>query len=82
MDLTKIEKDWEVFAEEGATGVGAVREVAADHITVYVENFGDVRLTADRIKSAHDGKVILETDGLDDDVRAAVTHAHDAERDV
>ena len=79
MKASKPQRDWEVFAREGATGVGAVREVFADHIVVYFEGLGDQRIVESQIASVHDGKVVLNVSALSDEVQAAIAKAHDAE---
>ncbi len=79
MEALNMQRDWEVFAREGATGVGAVREVFADHIVVYFEGFGDQRIVANQIASVHDGKVLLNVGALPADVQAAIASAHNAE---
>jgi hypothetical protein len=79
MTLPPIERDWEVFIAEGTPGIGAVRQVAPDHITVYIEGFGDVTVHAPQIVSVHDGKVIVDPDSFPDNVRTAMRHAHDRE---
>lgn len=79
MKLAEIQKDAQVFAQEGQVAVGAVRQVKPSSIEVYVENYGQVELTPDQISSAHDGKVVLALDKLSDDLRAAIAHAHDRE---
>lgn len=79
MRFSKVQRDWEVFVEEGKPGIGAVRQVAADHILVYIEGFGDVRLREEQVISTHDGKVIIAINSLSEDVQAAIRHAHDRE---
>ncbi len=70
---------YQVYVEEGGEEVGAVREIHRDHLLVYIENAGDFRIGPDAIRSVHDGKVVLDLAQLDDSVRAAIAHAHDAE---
>ena len=77
--MPRIERDWEVFVTEGAPGIGAVRQVAADHITVYIEGFGDVHVHAPQIISVHDGKVLVDPGAFPDDVQSALRRAHDRE---
>ncbi len=79
MKALNLQRDWEVFARDGATGVGAVREVLADHIVVYFEGFGEQRIIEGQIASVHDGKVLLNVSALPEDVQAAIAKAHDAE---
>lgn len=70
---------YQVYVQEGGEEVGAVREVHADHLLVYIENAGDFRVGPDAIHSVHDGKVILDAERIDDALRSAIAHAHDAE---
>lgn len=70
---------YQVYLEEGGEEVGAVREIHRDHLLVYIENAGDFRIGPEAIRTVHDGKVLLELAALDDGLRAAIAHAHDAE---
>jgi len=79
MSLSQIAEEWEVFAAEGTVGIGAVRRVAPKHLTVYIEAYGEVQVSADQIASAHDGKVILKVDTFDPRTQEAIRHAHDRE---
>lgn len=79
MKLEKISPDDQVFVKEGSIAIGSVRRVSAEHITIYIEAFGEQRIAPDEIAAAHDGKVVLALDRLPDDVRQAASHAHDAE---
>jgi hypothetical protein len=72
----------QVYLEEGGEECGAVRQVAPggrDEITVYVENAGDFGVSFDAVRSAHDGKVVLDRDRIDRRLLNAVKHAHDRE---
>jgi len=72
----------QVFLEEGGEECGAVRDVRPEggaEIVVYVENCGEFPVAASAIRSAHDGKVILDPDRLDPALRDAIAHAHDRE---
>ena len=63
MELTDVQRDWSVFAREGAVAIGAVRRVEADRLVVYVEGFGDVPVARDQIASVHDAKVVIDRPG-------------------
>ncbi len=80
MPLSAIQPDWEVFAQDGKPGIGAVRQVGPKHLDIYIEGFGDTRVTADQVTNAHDGKVLLDLDSLPSDLQQAIRHAHDGER--
>jgi len=72
----------QVFLEEGGEECGAVRDVRGDghaEIVVYVENGGEFTVPASAIRSAHDGKIILDRDRLDPTMLEAIAHAHDRE---
>ncbi len=79
MQQTEIPSDAMVFFTEGGGGVGAVRDVTADALTVYVENFGEFLVPRTAIKSVHDGKVVLDRDQVGEKLLRAVAHAHDRE---
>lgn len=80
--LSAIRVGFQVFVEEGAEECGAVREVAPEgraEIVVYIENAGDFVVPVDAIHSAHDGKVVLDSARIDEDLLAAIARAHDRE---
>lgn len=80
--LSAIRVGFQVFVEEGAEECGAVREVAPEgraEIVVYIENAGDFIVPFDAIRSAHDGKVVLDPARIDEDLLAAIAHAHNRE---
>ncbi len=80
--LEGIEVGFQAYLEEGGEDFGAVREVAPDgrdEIIIYVENAGDFIVPVRAVASAHDGKVILRGDRLDQRLRDAIAHAHDRE---
>jgi hypothetical protein len=73
---------FQVFVEEGGEECGAVREVAPEgraEIIVYIENAGDFIVPASAIRSAHEGKVVLDPDQLDYELIDAIARAHDHE---
>ncbi len=77
-----IQEGFEVFAHDGHTAFGAVREVAPhgrQELIIYVENAGDFAVPFEAIASVHAGKVILNRDKLDLRLQQAIGHAHDAE---
>lgn len=76
----QVSVDDQVFLEEGGEELGAVRKVHADHIVVYVENAGDFKIEGPAVKSAHDGKVILNRDQLSPEFLKAVDGAHSKEQ--
>jgi len=69
----------QLFLEEGGDEIGAVREVAPDHLVVYIEAAGDFVVPGTWVAAAHDGKVVLDAAKLDPSVLVAAIHAHDDE---
>lgn len=74
-----IERDFMVFLAEGQEGIGAVHDIGADSISVYVENFGEFSVPLAAVKSVHDHKVILDRGRVSEKLLRAVAHAHDNE---
>lgn len=74
-----IQRDFMVFLAEGEEGIGAVRDVEADGLSVFVENFGEFWVPAEAVKAVHDQKVILDRAQVGDKLLRAVAHAHDRE---
>lgn len=76
-----IERGFMVFTAEGEDGIGSVRQVRDEDsgLVVYIENAGDFDLPLSAVRAVHDDKVILDMDRLDEPLREAVAHAHDAE---
>ena len=77
----KVSVGDQVYLDHNDEEVGAVREVARDHLIIYVENSGDVQIAGPAVKAAHDGKVVLDAAKLDRDVLAAMRQAHQRETD-
>jgi hypothetical protein len=75
----KIEEGFVVFIADGAEGVGAVEQVGATSITVYVENAGEFEVPRSAIKDVHSQKVILDPKRLDRGFLDAIGHQHDRE---
>jgi hypothetical protein len=81
-NLSAIQIGYQVFLDEGGEECGAVRDVAPEsrnEIVVYIENAGDFAVSADAIRTVHDGKVVLDPRRLDERLRDAIAHAHDSE---
>jgi hypothetical protein len=74
-----IQRDFMVFLAEGQEGIGAVHDVDAHSISVYVENFGEFIVPLTAVTSVHDQKVVLDRDRLSEKFLRAVAHAHDSE---
>jgi len=81
--IETIQVGFQVYSKEGGEEFGAVRAVERGHrpqLVVYVENAGDFVVLPEAIKAVHDQKVILDLARVGDDMRKAVSHAHDRER--
>jgi hypothetical protein len=77
-----IEVGYQVFVADGGEEVGAVRQVAPDgqpELIIYFENAGDFVVPFAAVKAVHFQKVILDCDKLEQRLRRAIGHAHDAE---
>jgi hypothetical protein len=74
-----IQRGFMVFLAEGQEGIGAVRDVQPDAISVFVENFGEFLVPLDAVKAVHDQKVVLDRDQVSVKLLRAVEHAHDSE---
>jgi regulator of RNase E activity RraA len=72
----------QLFLEEGGEEIGAVREVAPDHLVVYVEAAGDFVVPGEWVRAAHDGKVVLDPAKVDEQLLSAAAVAHEAESDA
>jgi hypothetical protein len=66
----------QVFVDGNAEEIGAVREVNPDHVVVYVENSGDFVVRGPHVKSAHDGKLVLDPARAEPELLAAARDAH------
>ena len=69
----------QVYLEEGGEEIGAVRKVARDHLVIYIEAAGDFVVQGPGVKTAHDGKVVLEPGQLDPQLLDAARTAHERE---
>ncbi len=74
-----IERGFMAFIAEGAEGIGAISNVSAEAIVVYVENSGEFVVPRSAVKRVHDDKVVLDPSRLSRDLLNAVGHAHDRE---
>jgi hypothetical protein len=77
-----IEVGFQTFVSDGGEEFGAVRQVSPKgrpELIVYVENSGDFVVPLDAVEAVHSHKVILNCKKLDQRLRNAIGHAHDAE---
>jgi hypothetical protein len=75
----RIEPGFQVFTTDGGEEFGAVRDVTAKELVVYVENAGEFRVSREAVHAVHSGKVIFDPDKLDIRLRRAIGRAHDSE---
>ena len=71
----------QVFLDQRLEEVGAIRQVARDHLIAYIENAGDFRIEGPAVKAIQNGKVILDPAKLDERLLDAIEHAHEHESD-
>jgi hypothetical protein len=69
----------QVFLDGNDEEIGAVRQVEPDHVVVYVENGGDFIVRGPHVKSAHDGKLVLDPKHAEPALLAAARGAHERE---
>jgi hypothetical protein len=76
-----IEVGFQTFVDDSPEEFGAIRAVSPDgkRLTVYVENAGDFSVPASAVVSVQEEKVTFACKKLDERLRAAIGHAHDAE---
>ncbi|MGE0397594.1 MAG: hypothetical protein AB7T06_12815 [Kofleriaceae bacterium] len=79
MQALRVSVGDHVFLDHGEEEVGAVRQVAKDHLVVYIENAGDFVVRGNQVKSAHDGKVILDPEAVEPQLIDAAKKAHESE---
>jgi hypothetical protein len=77
--MERIEEGNDVFLHDGAKAVGAVREVHADQIVVYMENAGDFTVPMAAVKEVVAGKVVLDRGKLEPRLREAIANEHRSE---
>lgn len=77
--MQPIEIGYHAFTAQGGEEFGAVRDVLPQEVIVYVENAGDFRVPLAAVLRVHSQKVVFDAEQLDDKLRRAIDHAHDAE---
>jgi hypothetical protein len=78
--MDRIEVGYQTFVSDGTDEFGAVRQISADGLVVYVENAGEFRVPLEAVQAVHSQKVILDCSKLAHRLRRAIGHAHDAEK--
>jgi hypothetical protein len=78
----RIRVGFQTFLSDAPEEFGAIREIAHDgsQLTVYVENSGEFYVPMEAVVSVLSEKVTFDCKKLDPQMRAAIGHAHDAER--
>ena len=76
-----IEVGFQAFVDDSSEEFGAIRGISTDgkKLTVYVENAGDFTIPASAVVSVQEEKVTFACARLDEGIRKAIGHAHDAE---
>ncbi|MBV9551075.1 MAG: hypothetical protein JO256_15510 [Alphaproteobacteria bacterium] len=77
--MERIQEEFQVFDREGGDPVGAVRQVMANQLVIYVENAGDFEVPLAMVTAVHDGKVVLDAARLDPRLSDAIRRARQAE---
>jgi hypothetical protein len=75
----RIEVGFQTTVSDSEQKFGSVRAIAPGELTVYVQNSGDFKVPMDAVIKVGFGKVTLDYHRLDETLRAAIGHAHDAE---
>jgi hypothetical protein len=75
-----IKVGYRTFVDNSDEAFGAVRAILSDdHLSVYVENTGEFLVEKAAVLSIGPEKVTFSHAKLDDRLRDAIKHAHDAE---
>ena len=74
--LPPIEVGYQAFAVGSEEEFGAVREVRAAEVVIYVEDFGDTAVPLSAVTEVVEEKVIVDISKLDEKVREAIARAH------
>jgi hypothetical protein len=69
----------QVFLDGDDEEIGAVRQVTPDQVVIYLENAGDFIVRGPQVKSAHDGKLVLDPQRVEPALLAAARAAHERE---
>ncbi len=74
--LPPIEVGYQAFAKGSEEEFGAVRQVRPQDLVVYIEDAGDTIIPIAAVTEVVEGKVIIDIQRLDDNVRRAIANAH------
>ena len=79
MSIQTIHQGYDVFLHDGEHSFGAVRQVSATEIVIYVENAGDFTVPLSAVQDVHDEKVVLNRGRIGEALKAAIQRAHQGE---
>jgi hypothetical protein len=74
--LPPIEIGYQAFALGAEEEFGAVRQVRQSDLVIYIEDAGDTVVPLAAVTDVIEGKVIVDTQKLEEGVRRAIEHAH------
>jgi len=74
--LPPIEIGYQAFAKGAEEEFGAVRQVRPQELVIYIEDAGDTVVPLSAVTEVIEGKVIIDTQRLDEGVRRAIEGAH------
>jgi hypothetical protein len=74
--LPPIEVGYQAFAQGAEEEFGAVRQVRAQDLVIYIEDAGDTVIPLAAVSDVIEGKVIIDTGKLEPGVRRAIEDAH------
>jgi hypothetical protein len=74
--MPPIEVGYQAFAQGSEEEFGAVRQVRPQDLVVYIEDAGDTIVPLSAVTDVIEGKVIVDTQKLDEGVRRAIANAH------
>jgi hypothetical protein len=74
--LPPIEVGYQAFAKGSEEEFGAVRQVRPQDLVVYIEDAGDTIIPIAAVTDVIEGKVIVDIQRLDENVRRAIANAH------
>ena len=74
--LPRVEIGYQAFAKGTEEEFGAVRQVRPQELVIYIEDAGDTVIPMLAVTDVIEGKVIVDTEKLEDSVRRAIEAAH------
>jgi hypothetical protein len=74
--LPPIEVGYQAFAKGAEEEFGAVRQVRPQELVIYIEDAGDMVVPLSAVTDVIEGKVIVDIQKLDENMRRAIANAH------